>query len=88
TTFTRKLAIKVTAPQDSFIGLACPLSDGHRPNFAYESFVGRTYVSAFERRECGVTVDDNDDETRRYCSALEFGGTYSHRVREESAKKQ
>ncbi|KAI0088781.1 hypothetical protein BDY19DRAFT_945883 [Irpex rosettiformis] len=92
--FTKKLAIKINAPTDSFMGISCPLPDGHRPNFAFESFSGRTIVSAWERRwpwqtwtmveegECGVAIDG------RRSSALEFGGTYSHRVREEEGAKK
>ncbi len=88
-TFTRKLDIVVHASPDSFIGLAAPLSDGHRPMFAFESFTGRTFVQAWSRRwpwepwtlvesgECGVTSGDIP------CAALEFGGSYCHLVQDQ-----
>ena len=87
-TFRRKLVIKVNAPVDSFIGLAAPLADGHHPMFAFESFVGATQVEAWgraypwqswillEEGPCGLTRDGIP------CSALEFGGTFSHLVSE------
>ncbi|KAI0689158.1 hypothetical protein BC835DRAFT_1308476, partial [Cytidiella melzeri] len=49
-TMARKLVIKMSAPCDSFMGFAAPLADGHQPMFAFESFVGRTKVEAWERR--------------------------------------
>ena len=90
--FTRKLVITEDAPLDSFMGLACPLADGHEPMFAYESFVARTQIEAWERAypwqewrlvekgPCGVTAEGKP------CSALEFGGMFSHLVRERTRK--
>ncbi|EKM56846.1 uncharacterized protein PHACADRAFT_254191 [Phanerochaete carnosa HHB-10118-sp] len=91
-TFTRKLVVTEHAPLESFMGVACPLADGHEPSFAYESFVARTRIEAWERwypwqpwqlvedGPCGVTSEG------RPCSALEFGGSFSHLVRERSRK--
>ncbi|KAI0337605.1 hypothetical protein BDW22DRAFT_860799 [Trametopsis cervina] len=93
-TFTKKLAMNMSAPPDSFMGIAAPLKDGHRPMFAFESFQARTRVQAWERRwpwqkwtlveegECGVSDDGSP------CSALEFGGSYSHHVRDGSARSR
>jgi tocopherol cyclase len=92
-TFTRKLVIKVDAPTDSFIGLACPYANGHRPMYAFESFTGRTWIEAWERAypwqrwslvEEGPGGLTSEGEP---CSALEFGGFFSHVVR-ENAKKE
>lgn len=92
-TFCRKLVVKVDAPKDSFLGLAAPLADGHRPMFAFESFVGRTWVEAWgraypwqqwtllEEGPCGVTQDGVP------CSALEFGGSFCHLVEEHTKKE-
>lgn len=70
------------------MGLACPLASGHEPMFAYESFVARTHIEAWERAypwqawklvedgPCGITSEG------RPCAALEFGGSFSHLVLE------
>lgn len=93
-TFLRKLVIRASAPPDSFMGLAAPYADGHRPMYALESFVGRTWVEAWgraypwqrwtllEEGECGVTAGGTS------CSALEFGGTFSHLVEEHARKTE
>ncbi|KAF7794021.1 hypothetical protein EIP86_005149 [Pleurotus ostreatoroseus] len=85
-TLTRKLVIQAEAPSSSFIGLACPLGDGHRPMYAFESFKGYTLVEAWTRRwpwqswyliekgVCGI------NEKGVACAAVEFGGAYSHLV--------
>lgn len=91
-TFRRKLIIKTDAPRDSFMGIAAPLADGHRPMFAFESFTGRTWVEAWgrtfpwerwtllEEGPCGITSEGVP------CSALEFGGSFCHLVEEHSRK--
>ncbi|GJE86715.1 hypothetical protein PsYK624_027960 [Phanerochaete sordida] len=90
---TRRLVVTARAPPASFIALACPLAGGHEPSFAYESFVARTHVAAWERRwpwqpwvlveegPCGVTAEGTP------CAALEFGGVFSHLVRERTEKE-
>ena len=92
-TFTRKLSIEVDTPNDSFIGIACPYPDGHRPMHAFESFAGNTWIQAWGRKypwqrwelleegSCGQSSEGLP------CSALEFGGSLSHRVREAAEKE-
>ena len=80
----RMLVIRVEAPVDSFMGVTCPLKDGHKQDFAFESFCGRTWIEAWQRQwpwerwqclektELGITPDGTS------CSALEFGGEFCH----------
>lgn len=93
-THDRKLMLRVDALPESFLGLAAPYADGHRPNYAFESFSGETWVQAWGRKslwqewtlleegECGVLSDGTP------CSALEFGGTFSHHVKAEEPKNR
>jgi len=85
-TFTRKLVIKINAPVDTFIPFPAPMKEGHRLGFAHESFRGQTWIEAWNRRWpwetwtlvengfCGLTEDGEP------CSALEFGGSFCHKV--------
>ncbi|OBZ77245.1 hypothetical protein A0H81_02106 [Grifola frondosa] len=85
-TWTRKLVVKMQAPVDSFVGLPAPLKNGHKPEYAFESFAASTWISAWHRRwpfgkwilvekgPCGQTAEGGP------CAALEFGGSFSHRV--------
>lgn len=91
----RMLIARVEAPVDTppFMGLACPLRDGHRPNFAFESFCGRTSVEIWQRRwtwrswvweekswQCVEKTELGVMQDGTPCSVLEFGGGFCHLV--------
>ncbi|KAI0777547.1 hypothetical protein BD413DRAFT_517690 [Trametes elegans] len=86
-TWFRRLRVRIAAPPGSFVGVAAPLEDGHKLDFAHESFRAKVEVEAWQRRwpwaewelvEKGVLGQTADGA---YCGALEFGGSFSHEAR-------
>ncbi|EMD38950.1 hypothetical protein CERSUDRAFT_122465 [Gelatoporia subvermispora B] len=77
----RKLVVNAEAPIDTFVGLSCPLRDGHEPHYAFESFNAQVWVEAWTRRwpwqkwEC-----IEEGLCGGPAAALEFGGSFSHFV--------
>lgn len=76
----KKLVVEVQAPSDheGWLGLHCPLADGHVNTYAYESFDGSVRVKAYERA-CSLEWE-LVEETILDGAAVEFGGDYSFKV--------
>ena len=78
------MEVTIDAPPETFVGMAAPLSKGHEPGFARESFQATVRVKAERRRwpwpwsrwdivdeaVLGRTADGQS------CGALEFGGSF------------
>ncbi|OCH87510.1 hypothetical protein OBBRIDRAFT_827644 [Obba rivulosa] len=79
---TRMLVVEIEASPDSFVGMSCPLKDGHQPNYAFESFSAKVRVEAWTRR---WPWNDWECVEKGFCgessAALEFGGSFSHLVK-------
>ncbi|KAI0746615.1 hypothetical protein C8Q80DRAFT_1219962 [Daedaleopsis nitida] len=85
-TWFRRLDVKIRAPSESFVEMSAPLRGGHEPGFAHESFQAVVEVEArrrkwvwgkwevVERSVLGQTAEGVS------CGALEFGGSYYHKV--------
>lgn len=77
----RKLVVEADAPADhtGWLGLHCPLADGHGNTYAYESFEGNIRVKVYQRgwfKWEWKLVEDTTFEG----AAVEFGGDYSFKV--------
>lgn len=76
----RRLVIDAQAPADheGWIGLHCPLSDGHANTFAFESFEGVIRIKAYARTWWGGW--EFLEESVLDKAAVEFGGDYSFKA--------
>lgn len=73
---TQRLVIEAQGPgpdDESWIGLHCPLTEGHGNIWAWESFEGTIKVKAYVRQLWGWKLVD---ETLFDDAAVEFGGEY------------
>ena len=77
----RKLVVEVESPSDhdGWLGLACPLKDGHGNTSAYETFEGDIRVKAYQRG-WGFWGWNLVEDTTFEHAAVEFGGDYSFKV--------
>jgi len=76
----KKLVVEVSSPPDheGWLGLCCPLSDGHGNTCAYETFNGCVRIKAFQWgwSRGWELVEDTTFEG----AAVEFGGDYSFKA--------
>ncbi|TGZ81412.1 hypothetical protein EX30DRAFT_261901 [Ascodesmis nigricans] len=73
---SQRLVVEAQGPpheDENWIGLHCPLSDGHGNTWAWESFVGTIKVKAYVRGLLGWKLVD---EALFEDAAVEFGGEY------------
>ncbi|KAA8906700.1 hypothetical protein FN846DRAFT_709644 [Sphaerosporella brunnea] len=77
-----EVLVQASAEHEGWVGMRCPLREGHGNTFAYETFDGKVTVRALQRGWWwwfgGWKVVE---ETVFEHAAVEFGGDYSFKVR-------
>lgn len=74
-TWTRRIVVESSAPRDTFFQLSAPLPEGHRSNFAQQSFAATHQVHLYKRNWPWQAWTLVLKDTFHHGS-LEFGGGY------------